>query len=231
MDDEQDKKTAKEWKPTSERTDAIQYILAAADCPKQVRTLINILVGISNGFPEFETTQREIASRISGEMYSSSDENAKQWVKRAHRELKKWQGENQLNLLEYEAGGRSKDKTRIYKSRYRLHIIAFADKVIARAQENHLWDKNKQQALETEARELRDEYWPIPVMYHRSQGNKKPVDELRKYLVASITYMRKAHEILDKDKTVILLEQEVIEEFEETLKELKKRLLSEDSFK
>jgi hypothetical protein len=104
MFEEQDKETAKEWRPTSDRTDAIHYILAATECPKQVRSLINLLVGISNGYPEFETTQKEIATRISSAKILSDDENARQWVKRVHRQLKRWQDENQLNLIEYEPG-------------------------------------------------------------------------------------------------------------------------------
>jgi hypothetical protein len=186
MWDEENKKTAKEWKPTSDRTDAIQYILAVTECPKDVRSLISILIGISNGHPEFETTQAEIASRISGTVQLAVDESAKEWVKRAHRKFRKWQKERQLNLIEYEPGGRSKDKTRHYKSRYNLHIFHFADKVIKLAQQNPLWDKNKSQAIERAAKELKSEYQPIEIMYHRrkpSSGSK-----LRSYIQSSISY-------------------------------------------
>lgn len=226
MFEEEDKKTAEEWKPTSERTDAIQYILAATECPKQVRILINFLVGISKGAPGFDTSHGEIASRISGTKTSFIDESPKQWVKRAHSELKKWQAKYQLNLIEYEPGG---DKTKRRKSSYRLHILQIADEVIARAQNHPLWEKNKSQAIERAAIDMKPEYAPIPIMYHRSRG-RSTNKELEYNIRSSISFMRKAHEILDKDKTAVLLESKVLEEFEEVLKELKKRLLHNDSF-
>lgn len=185
--------------------------------------MINLLVGLSYGKPEFESTHAEIATRLSRNVQLTADEPGKGWAKRAHRELRKWQDQNQLNLIEYEPGGRSKDKTRHYKSGYRLHIFFFADEIVKRAQQNPLWDKDKLQAIKKAAEELRPKYQPTETMYHR--GRRSSGNKLHRYIQSSISYMRLANEILDGDKTVILIEDEVIVEFEETLKKLKKHLL------
>lgn len=228
MFEEQDKKTAQEWEPTSERADAIHYILAVTDCPKKVSQLINILLGISKGYPEFDSTHRKIATRISG-LLLTADENAIQWVKRAHRELKEWQGKNQLNLIEYEPGSKKKDGT-LEESRYRLQIIHFADMVIELAKKNTLWRRFKSRALKEAALELKPQYCPINVMYHRGRRAPDRSSIIRKHLSSSVSHMKKALAMLDKENDIILIDEETIEEYEKVLKELKSRRLSEEFF-
>lgn len=228
MFEEQDKKTAQEWEPTSERADAIHYILAVTNCPKKVSQLINILLGISKGFPEFDSTHRKIATRLSDSLLTA-DENAIQWVKRAHRELKEWQDKNQLNLVEYEPGSKKKDGT-LEESRYRLQIIHFADMVIELAKKSPLWKRFKSRALKEAALELKPEYCPMDVLYHRRRKTPDRSSMIRKHLTSSVSHMKKALEMLDKKNDIILIDEETIEEYEKVLNELKSRRLSEEFF-
>ncbi|HEX8177263.1 MAG TPA: hypothetical protein VF543_19395 [Pyrinomonadaceae bacterium] len=210
------------WELTSARTDAIQYILAVVNCPQSVRRLINILVGVSEGRIEFETTRKEISSRIKGTVV---DKAATDLVKSAHKQMKRWQEEKELNLVEYEPGYKEKQTGRLHKSRYYLHIFPLADKVIEYAQKEKLWASDRAQALEMAAEEYLSSFCPQAIMYHRSRSHKlSESKEIEKYVRTGITNLKKAMDILDKDKSTILLERSVIDELEQTLEELKNHL-------
>jgi diphthamide synthase subunit DPH2 len=225
MSDE-DKNLVESWEITSDRADAIHYILATVDCPKEVRTLINLLIGISHGTPDFETTQTEIATRLKNADDKSLVKNVQQQVKRMHRQLREWQKENNLNLIEYEQGYRNKEGTIHFKSHYYLHILKIADEVVALAQKERLWSNDRAKALNFAALELQYTFAPSLVIYHKYRAKKLSWSkEVSKNIRASITHMRKVNQILDENKGVILIERKVIQEYEETLKELKKRLL------
>jgi len=219
------------WKETSDRTDAIQFILKTVDCPPKVRNLIDILLGISEGRLDFETTRKEIASRLRDTYGLVEQESAIKAVQRMLRQLKKWQEDNQLNLIEYLHGSRNKEGTIINKSRYHLHIIPIADEVIALAKTYPLWDIDRAKAIDSAVMALKSIFAPHPVMPQKRRSGKLPRSKkIEMNIRAGITNFRNAMQILEEDKSIIVIDDKVVDEIEGILRELKKRLLTKESF-
>jgi hypothetical protein len=143
-------------------TDAISHILVAAKCPERFRSYIDCLVGLSDGKHEFEASDNEIAARVRPEADEKllSKGATRQWVKRAYRDFEKWQVEHGFSFVECRRGyierhtdHEGKEIVIYHKSRYRLHILTYAERVVAEARRNPpAWAEDPLRAIEQAAR-------------------------------------------------------------------------------
>mgnify|MGYP003286708424 CR=1 FL=1 len=131
-------------------TDAINHILVAAGCPESFRSYIDCLIGLSEGRHEFEASDKDIAARVRPDEQSFGRAAGRQWVKRKYGDFEAWQAQRGFNFIECRRGymehhtdHKGKKSKIFHPSRYRLHILAHAEKVVSEARKNALgWEAN-----------------------------------------------------------------------------------------
>jgi hypothetical protein len=217
--EEVEQETSNLWKDTSDKADAINTILSIVNCPSQVSNLIHVLIGISGGRLEFESNQKEISTRMKKKGDDVFDDKAKQGVKRAHQVLRKWQEENNLNLIEYRPGYKDKEN-RPHYSFYHLHILPIADEVIALARKMEKLAPNRPAALLSAALSLRTSFYPEPVITQRDFTIPR-YKEVTRDIKTGIAFLRKALKKMKEEGSFVLINHEVIDELEDLIKMLR----------
>jgi hypothetical protein len=131
------------------QTEAVNQLLAAKDCPSELRPLIDYLIGASEGSIDwFEKSDAEVGlcARSTDELMSL--EAAKKWVQRHRTLLVKWQNKVNIAFIECSPGGKDTKNNEIYKSRYKLNILKHASATVEQAQAmSGLWQREPLRAI------------------------------------------------------------------------------------
>jgi hypothetical protein len=143
---------------TAHVTEAINFILAAKDCPSEHRPLIDYLVGLSGGSTDwFEAADEEVglAARPSDEQ--PSRDGACKWVQRRRKSFLAWEKRKNVAFIECMPGGRDPVTKENFKSRYKVNLLELAEQTVSDAQELSAWRRDPRRALELAAQECADD--------------------------------------------------------------------------
>jgi hypothetical protein len=138
-------------------TDAINFILVAADCPAKFRPFIDAIVGLAGDRTEwFEADDLQVGmrARVGDEKFSRVA--AQKWVQRWRKEFCEWQTRKNLALVECSPGG--KDTNGInYRSRYKVNLLRLAADTVKDARDSTQWNRDPSSALELAAQAILEE--------------------------------------------------------------------------
>jgi hypothetical protein len=135
-------------------TEALNQILVAADCPDDVRSFIDYLIGFSNGREEFEGVDSDVAKYMQTEDRRDNEKAAKSFLQRRRKKLEDWQEKNSVVFVVCIHGGRDKNRV-YYPSRYQLPILNLIEMVMNKAQEKvALWEKQPLVEIKKAAQDL-----------------------------------------------------------------------------
>lgn len=196
------------------RTEALNQILVAADCPENVRSLIDYLIGFSMGREEFKAFDGELSIYVQTEKRSKNESAANQWVSHTRKRLNDWQDKSGVSFVIHNEGDLDKNnpKPRKLQATYQLPILALIENVINKAQEDIKdWDKNPSIAITIAAKELVKKHMDDPLTsILKSPRYVKPTFVAAKQNYKSATtYMKKLLDNLDKPELKYLVDSEI----------------------
>src|SRR5688500_7871496 len=91
---------------TAHATEAINFILAAKDCPSEFRPLIDYLIGASGGSTDwFEAADEEVGYAARPSEGPPSRDAATKYVQRKRKGLLEWEGRAGVAFVECMPGG------------------------------------------------------------------------------------------------------------------------------
>jgi hypothetical protein len=191
-------------------TEALNQILVAADCPENVRSLIDYLIGFSMGREEFKAFDGELSIYVQTE--NKSVNAANKWVSRTRMDLKDWQDKSGVGFVIHNEGDLDKNYNKKHRATYQLPILALIENVMNKAQEDiKLWDKNPSEAIKATAMLLVKKHIDDPLTsILKSPGYVKPtfVAAKQNYKSAA-TYMKKLLDNLAKPELKYLVDSEI----------------------
>ncbi len=214
-------------------TDTINHILAAANCPHGFRAYIDYLVGIASGSPEFEAADADVVSRVRLSEKETTPNADKLWLKRLRNELDAWQQRSGVLLVECRRGymesvlDHSGGKRKVFHStRYYLHILNLAARVIAEARKaGQFWAANPlfaiKRAAQKEVRGLSGR--PRPAFVLASRPDVPWYVGTRRDIQAAHTFMFRAVQSIPQGGALTGKNSELVDEIEELLEKLKKK--------
>lgn len=214
-------------------TDAINHVLAAANCPQEFRPLIDYLVGISGGNPEFEAADGDLASRVRLSEKETTPNADRQWLKRIRKEFEAWQERNGFLFVECRrgycesaldpAGNRRKV---FHKTRYYLHLLDRAAAVITEAQKaGQFWEANPLYAIERAARQevKRLSSGPRPARVIAPPSEAPWYVWTRRNIQSAHTFLRMALESIPPEGELLGKNSALVDEIERQLEKLKRK--------
>lgn len=186
-------------------TDAINYILIAAECPQKFHNYIYCLIGIADGRPEFEASDSEVASRARGNIAKGYRNATKGWARDKRRDFVKWQDENKITFVDITPGKKTADE--YTKSTYKLYLPKYAEQVKDEAQKNEVEFKTDrataiQQAANGLVAELRAKAGHTTKKKNRTWIS--PYDEVLRQLRAARTNLKFAVSVLKQNEFQLL---------------------------
>jgi hypothetical protein len=211
-------------------TEAINQILVAANCPNRFRQYIDCLVGVANGNIEFEASDPMVAKRARGRLDGANKHANKEWAKDKRTELLKWQDKGNLKLFEHEVRDYDKSTRTRPPSKYRLHLLRYAEQVITKAQRNdNLWRVNRSKAIEVEAEHLVNEVLGRQVSTPKNKKYIDPPSEVKIKIKSAKTNLEEAVKILKKyDFSLIREDEQLVETIEKLIRAIRDRGFIDD---
>jgi hypothetical protein len=135
-------------------TEAVNQILAAADCTEEVRSYVDFLIGASKGDFEFKASDDEVAKRAISKRERTAA-GARRWLKRKRDMLEEWQTKRGILFVDCNVGSKNFVLNIKYKSVYRLYIVRYAEIVVEEAKnDSSTWDTSPFLAIENAAKQL-----------------------------------------------------------------------------
>jgi hypothetical protein len=205
-------------------TEALNQILISADCPENVRSLIDYLIGFSMGRDEFIAFDGELSIYVQTENRSVTAAN--KWLSRTRKDLKDWQDKNNLGFVSHTEGAPNKNKiNKKLPATYKLPILALIEDVMNQAQEDKkFWNKEKRLAIKLAAQDLVTKHIadPFTSIVQSSGYVKPPHVTVGQNIKLARTSLKKA--LLQKDDPRLKYLDDpdnVIEELEDLLEEVK----------
>jgi hypothetical protein len=177
------------------QTEAVNQLLAAKDCPSELRPLIDYLIGASEGSIDwFEKSDAEVGlcARSTDELMS--EEAAKKWVQRHRTLLMKWQNKVNIAFIECSPGGKDTKNNETYKSRYKLNILKHASATVEQAQAmSGLWQREPLRAIALAAGEEAEEADQTKALKSRFRAPRQDDDALlRRNPATALTLLKQA---------------------------------------
>jgi len=186
--------------------EAITQILKAVNCPSINRNFIDILIGYGEGKNKFDIYDIQLGRRADNPNSSRNDNSARKWVQRNRNKLQTWQEQNKIYLIEFKPGyqkGEGKDFVNV-PSRYYLHIVEYANQILADAQKDNYWDKSPSGAIERAAIKKAKNIITTPIIFRPRKPKKKEASEqIKTKLSSALTLIEKAIELADENYLIL----------------------------
>ena len=137
---------------TADITEAINFLLAAHNCPSEHRPLIDYLIGYSAGNTDwFEAADDEVGLTARPSPGEVSRAAACKWVQRKRKKFLAWEDRQNVAFIECMPGGRDPVTKENFKSRYKVNLLSLAEETVRDAQEMPMWRRDPRRALELTA--------------------------------------------------------------------------------
>jgi hypothetical protein len=206
-------------------TEALNQILVAADCPEDVRSLIDYLIGFSMGREEFKAFDGELSIYVQTGKRRGKESAANQWISHTRKKLIDWQDKSGAGFVIHNEGDFDKNTGKKLRATYQLPILTLIENVMNKAQENiKIWDKNPSLAIALAAEELvqihKDD--PLTSILNVPRYVKPPHVVIGQNVKLAVTAFKKA--LLQKDNPRLKHLDDpnnTIEELEDLLEDLK----------
>jgi hypothetical protein len=182
-------------------TDAVSFVLVAAEVPERFRGFIDAVIGASNGDVQwFNAPDAFIGMRARGTaLHRDSDgallveeikkENLEKWVQRARKDFTEWQKAVGFTIIETAPGGKREGVSE--PTRYRLPVLALASTALENARRDPDFETKPHRALRRAASAVvKSERYNL-INAPRRERFRRPKKTAQSYRKMCLTYAGK----------------------------------------
>ncbi len=200
-------------------TEAINFLLAAHNCPSEHRPLIDYIIGYSAGNTDwFEAADDEVGLTARPSPGEVSRAAACKWVQRARKKFLAWEDRQNVAFIECMPGGRDSVTKENFKSRYKVNLLSLAEETVREAQEMPMWRRDPRRALELTATEKAEDVPQTPARKDRFRPPRRDEEALlQRNPKTALTLLKEAAAILARRGT--LDPEAFVEDFANQLRE------------